>query len=113
MIESTLIKYLSNQLNCEVYCEVPNSKMSEFIVLDRIGSKRVDYITTYTIAIQSYSNTKLEACKLNDAVKKAMEQVIMLDEVACCDLASDYDFTDTETKQYRYQAVFDIVYYDD
>ena len=26
-------------------------------------------------------------------------------------LNSDYNFTDTETKEYRYQAVFDINYY--
>ena len=32
-------------------------------------------------------------------------------EVASCRLNSDYNFTDTTKKQYRYQAVFDIVYY--
>ena len=27
-----------------------------------------------------------------------------------CELNGDYNFTDTETKRYRYQAVFDLTY---
>ena len=32
-------------------------------------------------------------------------------DIAKVDLNTDYNFTDTTTKQYRYQAVFDIVHY--
>ena len=37
--------------------------------------------------------------------------MINLDEIASVKLNSDYNFTDEETKQYRYQAVFDIKHY--
>lgn len=40
-----------------------------------------------------------------------MEKALNLDEIASVKLDNDYNFTDTETKEYRYQAVFDITYY--
>ena len=40
-----------------------------------------------------------------------MEDLADLDEVSACRLNSDYNFTDTTTKHYRYQAVFDLVFY--
>ena len=33
-------------------------------------------------------------------------------EVGSCELNSDYNYTDGTKKEYRYQAVFDLVYYD-
>jgi hypothetical protein len=48
---------------------------------------------------------------LNEMVKKAMEDIIEIDAVSRCELNTDYNYTDTETKRYRYQAVFDIVYH--
>ncbi len=52
-----------------------------------------------------------EAAVLNEEVKEAVEGMITLDEVSKVSLNSDYNFTDTTTKEYRYQAVFDINYY--
>ena len=51
------------------------------------------------------------AAELNEQVKAAMEDLADLDEVSACRLNSDYNFTDTTTKHYRYQAVFDLVFY--
>ena len=65
-----------------------------------------------SVAIQSYSATLLNAAKLNRDVKKAMFNLTDLDKVISCSLDSDYNYTDEETKQYRYQAVFDIAFYD-
>ena len=33
-----------------------------------------------------------------------------VENIFACRLNSDYDFTDTSTKQHRYKAVFDITY---
>ena len=54
----------------------------------------------------------LNAAVLNDKVKKAMDKMIELPEISSCKLNSDYNFTDTETKRYRYQAVYNIVFFD-
>ncbi|KZK42749.1 Phage-associated protein [Lactococcus cremoris] len=52
-----------------------------------------------------------EAAKLNEKLKEVVEQLIELNEISNVSLNSDYNFTDTETKEYRYQAVFDINHY--
>ena len=41
-----------------------------------------------------------------------MRDTVILDDVISCKLNSDYNYTDEETKRYRYQAVFDIRYYE-
>ena len=49
---------------------------------------------------------------MNEEIKAMMlDGLITLGAVAKVDLNSDYNFTDTTTKTYRYQAVFDIVHY--
>ena len=50
--------------------------------------------------------------KLNEKVKEAMDELPWeLDSVTRSKLNSDYNFTDTATRKYRYQAVYDITYY--
>ena len=59
----------------------------------------------------------LQAITLNDEVKDALlgdndsYGIIDLDEIIQIELNSDYNFTDTETKEYRYQAIFNITHY--
>lgn len=52
-----------------------------------------------------------EAAKLNEKIKNLMYDLITVSEVSKVSLNSDYNYTDLETKEYRYQAVFDIHYY--
>ena len=47
----------------------------------------------------------------DENVKKVVEQLVELNDVSDVSLNSDYNYTDTETKEYRYQAVFDIRHY--
>ncbi|SDQ04437.1 hypothetical protein SAMN04487752_0319, partial [Carnobacterium viridans] len=48
---------------------------------------------------------------LNEELKEVVENLILLNEISGVRLNSDYNFTDTTTKEYRYQAVFDINHY--
>ena len=52
-----------------------------------------------------------EAAKLNEKIKNLMYDLTTISEVSKVKLNSDYNFTDTETKRYRYQAIFDIYHY--
>lgn len=61
--------------------------------------------------IQSYSSSKYKASLLNEKVKDVMYDLIELDEITSLHLNSDYDYTDTTIKKYRYQALFDIGYF--
>lgn len=54
-----------------------------------------------------------DAARLNERVKAAMDSAAELDAVSASRLNSDYNFTDTTTKRYRYQAVYDLVYFDE
>ena len=123
-IEELLITYLINRTSAgtNVYCERPENPPYEYIVLEKTGSDTENRITTSTIAIQSISNSleggsMLQAITLNDEVKDALLGVdedyglIELDEIVRVELNSDYNFTDTETKEYRYQAIFNITHY--
>jgi len=48
---------------------------------------------------------------LNAELKEILKDLIKLDEISRIKLNSDYNYTDTTTKEYRYQAVFDITHY--
>ena len=80
--------------------------------MEKTGSSRQNYIRRATLAVQSYAPTLLLAAQLDDRVIEAMLALPKLDRVAACRLERDYNFTDTETKKYRYQAVFAVTYYE-
>ena len=82
-----------------------------FAVIERTGGGEENKIRHATIAIQSYGSSMYNAASLNETVISAMDGLPARPEVASCRLNSDYNFTDTTKKQYRYQAVFDVVYY--
>ena len=110
MIEKTLRSYLSSSelITCPVYLEVPAKAPGEFIVLEKTGTSRVNFVFNATFAIQSYSTTLLKACELNEKVKQVMDAMIERSDIAKVSLNSDYNFTDTSTKKYRYQAIYTL-----
>lgn len=110
MIVKTLLDYLSEALDVGVYMEAP-TETSNYIILDQTGSSRVDKITTTTIAVQSYGATLYDAMVLNERVKIAMDGFAQLGQIASVKLDTDYNFTNTATKQYRWQAVYFITHY--
>lgn len=112
MIETTVLDYLRDRLGVPVTMEVPDGASGTFVVLEKTGSSRQNYIRRATLAVQSYAPTLLLAAQLDDRVIEAMLALPKLDRVAACRLERDYNFTDTETKKYRYQAVFAVTYYE-
>lgn len=124
MIETYLIAYLLDRTaaGMNVYGERPTEEVDNYILIEKTGSSTSNRITTSTIAIQSISNSlnggsMLQAMTLNDEVKAAIlgegEEygLIEEDDIIEVELQSDYNFTDTETKEYRYQAVFNVTHY--
>lgn len=110
MIEEKLLNYLAGQLEVPVRMEVPEDAPDEFVVIEKTGSGMENYIYTATFAVQSYAPTMCEAAALNEMVKDAMSGLTTLPCVSRSALNSDYNFTDTTKKRYRYQAVYDIVH---
>lgn len=113
MIEIIIKNYLAEKLSVPVVLEVPADLPSSFVLLEKTGSSREEHIDRAMLAIQSYAPSMYDAARLNERVKAAMDSAAELDAVSASRLNSDYNFTDTTTKRYRYQAVYDLVYYDE
>lgn len=110
MIEKTILDYLSEKLSCPVVME-RNGHTAPFVLLEKTGSGRTDRINSATIAVQSYGESLYKTAELNEQVKTELNHITEeLDAVSRCALNSDYNFTDTDTKEYRYQALFDFKY---
>ena len=110
MILADLIAYLNENLSVEAYAEAPTD-LTDYVLLEQTGSSRKNHITTTTIAIQSYGESLLDAMVLNSEVETAMDGFLGLNNVTRVELESDYNFTNTTTKQYRWQAVYNITHY--
>lgn len=110
MIVKTLLDYLNEHLLVPVYIEA-HHELTDYVMIDQTGSSRENHITTTTLAIQSYGRTLYQAMLLNESVKQAMEDFAHLPEVTRVELQTDYNFTNTVTKQYRWQAVYLITHY--
>ena len=110
MIAKTLLDYLSSVLDVPVVMEAPE-QVTDYVLIDQTGSSRMNHITTTTLALQSYGATLYEAMLLNQEVEEAMDGFAELGEVTRVELNTDYNFTNTATKQYRWQAVYNITHY--
>ena len=112
MIEKIVYDFLKDALTVPVYLERPEKATAPCVVIEKTGSARDNYILEATIAVQSYAESMYKAASLNEEVKEAMlDGLYALDEIGHVGLNSDYNFTDTALKAYRYQAVFNINYY--
>jgi hypothetical protein len=111
MIEVIINNYLNDHLDVPSFLEKPDNVPERYVLLDKTGGGKSNYLPSSVFAFQSYAESKYQASKLNEEVKDVVEQMIELDEMRGINLNSDYNFTDTTTKEYRYQAVFDINHY--
>ena len=111
MIETVILKYLNEKLSSPVYMERPEVDAGEYVVIEKTSSSRTDYINQSTFALQSFGDTLLRAAEINETVKAAMDNIIELSEISRSKLNSDYNYTDTAKKRYRYQAVYDVTHY--
>ena len=111
MIEVTIKKKLDELMDVPVHMIRPDPAPKRFIVFEKTGSMKRNHLGGSTFAFQSYAESLYEAAKLNDLLKEKVEDLIVLNEIVSVKLNSDYNFTDQETKRYRYQAVYDITHY--
>ena len=110
MIEKIILNYLSKKLEVPGYMEEQKEKVESYVVIEKLGSARVDRINRASFAVQSYAKSMEKAAILNEKVVGAMLKIIECEDIGSIKLDSDYNFTDTQTKRYRYQAVFDLYY---
>lgn len=111
MIEIVIKQFLDDHLSVPAFLERPEKLPERYVLFEKTGSGESNYLPSSTYAFQSYGPSMYEAALLNEELKEAVKSMIVLDEMSKIKLNSDYNFTDTTTKEYRYQAVFDINHY--
>ena len=111
MIEATVRNFLLSALSVPVYVDVPPDPPADYVTVERTNGSETEHIREATIALQSYGASRADAATLHEQVISEMKTLITLDSISACYLNAEYDYTDTTTKRYRYQAVFNIVYY--
>lgn len=110
MIEILIKEYLEKTLKVPVFLEHEPKMPDSFVIFEKTSGGCNNKINSATFAFQSYGKSMFEAAKLNEDLKEALFKMVELKDIGKVKLNSDYNFTDTTTKKYRYQAVFDFVY---
>ena len=111
LIEVIIKQYLDEHLDAPSFFDYPDNPPRRFVLIDRTSGGESERLPNSTVAFQSYGASKFEAMVLNDDLKKVLKNMTELKEISKVSLNADYNFTDLERKQQRYQAVFDIYHY--
>lgn len=110
-IEIEIRNYLAGQLDdIPVNVQKPDGPPDLYVLIEKVGSFRNHGLWTDSFAVQSCGKNILEVMNLNQEIKTVLPGIVELDDFFRCECETDYNFTNTETKEYRYQAVFEIVY---
>lgn len=112
MLELIAKQYLDKEFKVPCYMEEPTDPPEEYILIEKLGGSEKNQLLNGILAFQSYSTSLYKAAQLNEELKKVLKNMIVLDSISKIRLNSDYNFTDPQTKRYRYQAVYDFYYYD-
>lgn len=111
-MEEKILNFLKDRgFTC--YMEEPVKKPSEYVLVEKTGSSDAgDGLYSSLYAFKSYSTSMYKASNLNEKVKAAvMDMPQNIPGITDATLNSDYNFTDTDTRRYRYQSVFDIIHF--
>lgn len=109
LIEKVILDYLlDNGINA--YAERPVNPPTKYVIVEKTSASEEDLIITSAIALSSYAPTLAEAMVLSDQVKALIKEVDTIPSVSASSLNSETNFTSPSSKQYRYQAVYDIVH---
>ena len=111
MIELVIKNYLDGHLDVPSFFEHQNGLKRKYVLVEKLSGGKKNMLNSSVFAFQSYAGSLFESAQLNEQVKEVVEAMIELPEITGIQLNSDYNFTDTQTKKYRYQAVFNINYY--
>ena len=111
MIEIVIKQFLDKNLTTPSFLEKPANPPKRYVLFEKTSGGEKDQISSSTFAFQSYAESMYEAAKLNEELKRAVKDLIIENDISRIKLNSDYNFTDTTTKEHRYQAVFDISHY--
>lgn len=111
LIEKTIKDYLAETLDAPVKMELPSPPPERLYLLEKVGGGRENLVHHTMIAVSSRAPTLYEAARMHEAAMAAMFEAAALDAVSDVQLNTEYNNTDTASKVYQYEAVFEITHY--
>lgn len=111
MIEKIILDYLNKKLSVPVHMEKPDEEPVKYVLIEKVGGSKSNYINSASIALQSYADSLYSAVDLDCEVREAMDDIVELDDISSAKLVRNYNFTDTTKKKYRYQSIYELVHY--
>lgn len=118
-IEEIIINYLVYEgisgIGNHIYAEKPVDPDDAYILIRRTGGSEENFIRSYLIITEvcvkrneESGLTKLYAADIFEVLLGKMRDIADSTALYGCHKNSDYDATDTESKEYRYQALWEI-----
>ena len=117
--EEIMINYLTENaiagIGTHIYAEKPVDQEDAYILIRRTGGSERDYIRSYLMITEvcvrrdeENGLTKLYAAEIFEELLQKMRSIADTTALYGCHKNSDYDATDPESKEYRYQALWEI-----
>ena len=115
MIEELIYEYLNDEASCKWYTMRPaEDTPTPYGLFEKTNSTKTDHVTYSTFAFQSYGSSLFEAAQISAELRALIEDLPELtSEVSKAQLSGEANFTNTADKQPRYQAVYQLVHFDD
>lgn len=121
MIEETIFSYLNDNATVPWFSMRPPTdgdhmeiSTAKYGLFEKTNSVKTDHVLTSTFAFQSYAPTLLEAAQISAELRQLIEELPgITTEVSKAQLSGEYNFTNTASKQPRYQAVFQLIHFED
>ena len=112
MVDVDILNRLNALLSLNVYMEKPKDAPEEFYVIQFVKGGNQHGLAEMSIIAQSYGKTMYRACDMNKDMEAALESLISEEYIRDISRNGSYPYNKPDTKQYRYQCLFDVSYYE-
>lgn len=110
LIEQVVQDYLTNELgNIGVYPENPKPLPDKYVTFRIMDREKRNHINGVTFEFSSLASSKFEAAQLDELVRDAMENIIVIYDISC-HFGGGNDDMDTSINKYRYRCYFNLFY---
>ena len=120
IVEAEIAQYLTDVLPYPIYGERPDEPPQRYYLMEKVGGHRSNGLFYSAITVQSIvkasSETSLfDAAAMNDTLLRAVFDdnggLLLCPDITRAELNGNSNYTDPESGEYKYQALFDIYHY--
>lgn len=110
LIEKTIRDYLLNKIqNVPIEVQEPTNE-TKYIVFRIVDRGKLNLINEVTVEFYCYGKSKFEAASLDEELRSAMEDIVVLNSIFSSKLGGGNDEYDTDLDRYRYRSYFNLTF---